>query len=354
MKIIKPYHEILTTIDGKFFLEFIEVCGRTCYKSEDRITEDSAKKFVAGIIKSGHHSVIEHVNITVRFVCDRGISHEIVRHRHGSYCQESSRYCNYSKDKFDNQITFILPEWCDPVIVGEWENMQAMTHSNAFSRVDRATFLWAANCRCSEYDYFELLLLGWRPEQARSVLTNSLKTEIVMTANLREWKHVFRMRCQKAAHPQIRELMLPLLEELHEKVPVVFDDDFEMFCGVNGAESKNLNIVEQEMTESELKSELNKQMMGDGAITIPACRMLLSPQKMPEGSGWYKYMIGGLIVSESEFTRSDVAENHYEMWECEMVIIPKKRFHGKRFRGYRIDQAMVDGGLNEANWEEIK
>ena len=109
MKIIKPYYEIIDPIDGEAILRKIELCGRTCYKSEDRITEDSARKFVSGIIKSGHHSVIEHVNITVRFVCDRGISHELVRHRLAGYSQESSRYCNYSKDKFDNQITVILP-----------------------------------------------------------------------------------------------------------------------------------------------------------------------------------------------------------------------------------------------------
>ena len=209
MKIIRPSHEILFMPDGNAILKLIESAGRTCYKSEDLITEDSAKKFAAGIVRSGHHSVIEHVNLTVRFVCDRGISHELVRHRLASYSQESTRYAAYSKDKFGNEITVIKPLF--------WEE-----GSREYEE-------WASAMQETEQRYMKLLSLGAKAEQARSVLPNSLKTEIVMTCNLREWKHVFRMRCQKAAHPQIRELMLPLLKELHEKIPVVFDEEYETF-----------------------------------------------------------------------------------------------------------------------------
>lgn len=197
--------------DSNVILKLVERAGRTCYKSEDLITEDSAKKFIAGIVRSGHHSVIEHVNITVRFVCDRGILAELTRHRLASYSVESTRYANYSKDKFGNEITVIEPLF--------WEE-----GSPEYEQ-------WASAMQEAEQRYMKLLSLGAKAEQARSVLPNSLKTEIVMTCNLREWKHVFRMRCQKAAHPQIRELMLPLLKELHEKIPVVFDEEYETFSG---------------------------------------------------------------------------------------------------------------------------
>ena len=266
MKIIKPYHEIIDPIfspkiadsirniencagfddssigvgesfanvksalmDGDAILRKIELCGRTCYKSEDRITEDSARKFVSGIIKSGHHSVIEHVNITVRFVCDRGISHELVRHRLASYSQESTRYCRYTADKFGNQITVILPVGFDGRLIGEHSNNSLIPDPLRDDIDGTEQISWINACIDAEYYYFQMLERGAKPEIARSVLPNSLKTEIVMTCNLREWKHVFRMRCQKAAHPQIRELMLPLLKELHEKIPVVFDEEFEMF-----------------------------------------------------------------------------------------------------------------------------
>ncbi len=209
MRIIKPSHKILFMPDSREILTLIELAGRTCYKSENLMTEDSAKQFAAGIIKSGHHSVIEHVNITVRFVCDRGILAELTRHRLASYSVESTRYANYSKDKFGNELTVIKPLF--------WEE-----GSPEYEQ-------WAAAMQDAERRYMTLLSLGAKAEQARSVLPNSLKTEIVMTCNLREWKHVFRMRCQKAAHPQIRELMLPLLKELHEKIPVIFDEEYETF-----------------------------------------------------------------------------------------------------------------------------
>ena len=209
MKIISASHEILFIQDSASILRYIEVAGRTCYKSEDKITQESSKGFVKGIIKSGHHSVIEHISITVRFICDRGISHELVRHRLAAFSQESTRYANYSKDKFGNEITVIKPVF--------------------WSEESEAYGYWLAAMKNAEDTYLNLLKTGAKAEEARSVLPNSLKTEIVMTCNLREWRHVLNLRCSKAAHPQIREIMLPLLKELHEKIPVVFDDLYETF-----------------------------------------------------------------------------------------------------------------------------
>lgn len=207
MKIISPYHEIMYMPDGDVMLKNIELAGRTCYKSEDQITSDSAAAFIRRITRSGHLSVIEHMNITVRIVCDRGVSHELVRHRLASYSQESTRYANYARDKFGGEITVIKPFFWkeDSQAYQDW--LSAMSHAEAI--------------------YLKLIREGASPQQARSVLPNSLKTEVVMTANLREWKHVFRLRCSRAAHPQIREIMLPLLADLHKRVPVVFEPEYE-------------------------------------------------------------------------------------------------------------------------------
>ena len=209
MKIISPFHEILFIQDGDSILRHIELAGRTCYKSEDKITQDSSKGFVKGIIKSGHHSVIEHISITVRFVCDRGISHELVRHRLAAFSQESTRYANYSQNRFGSEITVIRPLF--------WPE-----ESDAYRQ-------WLKAMKNAENSYLNLLKAGAKAEEARSVLPNSLKTEVVMTCNLREWRHVLNLRCSKAAHPQIQEIMLPLLDELHEKIPVVFDGLYETF-----------------------------------------------------------------------------------------------------------------------------
>ncbi|MEE4359360.1 MAG: FAD-dependent thymidylate synthase [Desulfococcaceae bacterium] len=209
MKIIPPSHEILFMPDGESILKNTEAAGRTCYKSEDRITPDSAAGFVKGIIKSGHHSVIEHMNITVRFICDRGVSHELVRHRLAAYSQESTRYANYAKDRFGNELTFIRPFF--------WtEDSQAYKD-------------WLSAMEYAEKIYMKLIREGAPPEKARSVLPNSLKTEIVMTANLREWRHVISLRCSRPAHPQIREIMLPLLADFHARIPVVFQDLYEKY-----------------------------------------------------------------------------------------------------------------------------
>jgi thymidylate synthase (FAD) len=210
MKIIKPSVEILTPLDGAAILQHIERCGRVCYKSEDKITSDSAEPFVRGLIKRGHESVLEHYSFTVKFVCDRGVSHEIVRHRLASYSQESTRYCNYAAGKFDREITVILPCFFDT-------GMGNMSNSFVYAE-------WKTACERAERSYFKLLDMGATPQEARTVLPNSLKTEVVMTANLREWRHFLRLRTSPAAHPQMREAALMLLEQVREKVPVVFED----------------------------------------------------------------------------------------------------------------------------------
>lgn len=204
MKIVSPGFEIMTPVDGKAILKSIEAAGRVCYKSEEKITDGSAEKFVANIIKRGHEAVLEHQSITVKFICDRGVSHEIVRHRIAAYCQESTRYCNYSKDGFGNEISVIKPCYLDNDSVGY--------------------NIWADSCRISEMAYLNMLEEGYTPQEARAVLPNSLKTEVVMTADLREWRHFFKLRCYPAAHPQMREVACALLERFKELVPIIFDD----------------------------------------------------------------------------------------------------------------------------------
>jgi len=204
MKIIKAGYEILTPINGEEILKFIETIGRVCYKSENNITSESSIKFVADLIKRGHEAMIEHYSFSVKFTVDRGVSHEIVRHRVASYAQESTRYCNYSKDKFNKEIAVIEPLFYQEGTV-KYE-------------------AWKQSCLEAENFYFDLLELGSSAQEARSVLPNSLKTEIVVTMNLREWRHFFRLRTAKVAHPQMREVTIPLLNELKTLIPVIFDD----------------------------------------------------------------------------------------------------------------------------------
>lgn len=208
MKIIPASYEIIDFAPASEILKKIELAGRTCYKSEDKITEDSAKEFVRRIIKSGHESVLEHASATVRIICDRGVSHELITHRTGfSKSQESTRYCNYSKDKFGKEITVIKPcFWRDNTSLYEY---------------------WYSTMRHAEDVYFGMLVQGATPQEARSVLPMSLKTEMVITANMREWRHIFRLRCAPAAHPQMREIMLPLLNDFFNRVPVLFGDIYD-------------------------------------------------------------------------------------------------------------------------------
>lgn len=201
MEIIKPYFLIEDEIDGEKILKNLERYGRTCYKSEDKIAAGSSRDFIKRIIASGHESIIEHEKVTVRVVCDRGVSHEIVRHRIASYSQESTRYCDYLKK---GSISVIVPFF--------------------FENDRRKMAVWRIVMSICEWGYNLLRKMGASPQEARSVLPNSLKTEIVITYNLREWRHFFRLRCSAAAHPQIREIAVPLLKEFQHRIPVIFDD----------------------------------------------------------------------------------------------------------------------------------
>lgn len=240
MKIIEPSYEILQCPDGEQCLAFLERCARTCYKSEDKIDdgkerceacdgtgeidqglptwtacswcsgsgrstqkrEPSSYKLIRHVLKRGHESVIEHMVITVKFVVDRGVSHELVRHRLCAFSQESTRYCNYGGD--GKELTFIKPCF--------WERRTPQFDD------------WYGAMQDAEDYYISLLRCGAKPEEARSVLPNSLKTEIITTANLREWRHILKLRTSPKAHPQMRQVMQPLLEELRKRIPIIFEE----------------------------------------------------------------------------------------------------------------------------------
>ena len=204
MRTIQAHFIIQSQVDGDYILKQIELAGRTAYKSEDKITPDSAKDFVKMIRGRGHLSVFEHQFVTVRVICDRGVSHEIVRHRLAAYTQESTRYCNYTKGKFGRELSVIEPCF--------------------WTQDDEKYQVWKRTIEQIEAGYNKLIELGATPQEARTVLPNSLKTEIVMTMNLREWRHFFTLRTSKAAHPQMREVAIPLLKEFQKLIPVVFDD----------------------------------------------------------------------------------------------------------------------------------
>lgn len=294
MKLIKPSFEIIEQQSGlEGIYKQIEQAGRTCYKSEDKITEDSAKGFVDRMIKSGHGAMLEHgtvylqiksrdaenyhlfyhkyssnpysyVNVgrgciwntlfittnyrvlvendwlddlkylcepieshakkvTVRFICDRGVSHEFVRHRVFSFAQESTRYCNYSKDKFNNEVAFILPCWVTDI---HSENSYDMELLNNYplaetENMSPESIEFIRSLVYSESSYFTLLEAGWKPQQARTVLPNALKTELVMTGFASDWKHFFELRDDNSAHPQAQELAHPLHEEFVKRGYIV-------------------------------------------------------------------------------------------------------------------------------------
>ena len=289
MKLINSKVEILEptgyTIDDIY--KQIEIAGRTCYKSEDKITPTSAKEFVDRMIKSGHGAMLEHgtvyltiptqncnsekykrnhysaVNIvsvdgingrtfvttnyrvlvenewlddlkyiceptvfhekriSVRWTCDRGVSHEFVRHRVFSFAQESTRYCNYNKDKFGNELTFIIPTWLGisegnyTYSDGDWVDINKQVIQISENEENVHSFLNTLDC--SEYQYTMLINAGWKPQQARQILPNALKTELVMTGFESDWKHFFELRCDTAAHPDARKLALELYNKLYNK-----------------------------------------------------------------------------------------------------------------------------------------
>ncbi len=204
MKIIEPSVELIDDFDAAAIMQKLERAGRVCYKSEGNIKDGSAEKFIRGIIKRGHESVIEHASVSFKIVCDRGVTHELVRHRIASYSQESSRFCDYSAGKFGGEMTFIKP---------------------CFWREDDDNFqLWRETMALVEKNYLALRAAGAKPEEARSILPNSLKTEIFVTMNLRELRHFLKLRTAAAAHPQMREIALKILDMMLERLPAVFDD----------------------------------------------------------------------------------------------------------------------------------
>lgn len=204
MQVVSAGYEILDTLNGEEILKKIERVARVCYKSEDKIGEGTAEKMVKALIKRGHEAMLEHFSFSVKFTVDRGVSHELVRHRVASFAQESTRYCNYGHE---GEITVIKPLYLSDC--GEDYN------------------LWRKACVVAEKQYLDMLAYGFSPQEARAVLPNSLKTEVVMTANLREWRHFFSLRvCGTTGkpHPQMLEVAVPLLKEVKSLIPVVFDD----------------------------------------------------------------------------------------------------------------------------------
>lgn len=208
MRVIEPSYEILTDIDGKSIMKHLETIARTCYKSEDKITDESAGPFVRGIIKRGHEAMIEHFSISVKFVVGRNFSHELVRHRIASFAQESQRYCSYDRDKFGSEVTFIRP----------------IQHEDK-----KFMHTWTKAMKEAEKNYFSLIKDGYKPQEARLVLPNSCKTEIVITANLREWRTIFGLRADKPADAPMREMMVPLLKDMKDRLPdIFFDLDYDL------------------------------------------------------------------------------------------------------------------------------
>lgn len=266
MKLIKPKVEILDQIDGQAILERVEQIARTCYKSEPKyirvstdrkrqVWEDSedfkllgeegetdypirvsntADKLVKRLIESKHEAILEFVDITVKFTTSIGITREIVRHRMASFANESTRYCNYNKDKFGNEITFIIPSYLDipegnyTYWDGDWVDMDKMK-IQLLTDNKEGTSSWLFALNHAETTYRILTNRGWKAEQAREVLPMSTKSELCMKANLREWRHFFKLRCHHTAHPDIRALALDLLKQMHERIPIVFDDLYKEF-----------------------------------------------------------------------------------------------------------------------------
>ena len=225
MKLIKPSVEILDELHGDTILKILERVARTCYKSEDKITDntDSAKRLLKTILTNRHASILEFVNVTVKFTCSIGCAREITRHRIGSYSQESTRYCNYTQDKFGNQLTFIIPEWAN-LEEGEYhaEEVSNLPDGKEYTFARFALAVSDAYRVLVEYD-------GRKPEEAREVLPLCTKTEINVQYNLREWMHFFELRCSNHAHPEIRNLAKTVLNEFHNKIPLIFDELYERY-----------------------------------------------------------------------------------------------------------------------------
>lgn len=216
MKVINPSFEIWQY--DTHAMQNLEKIARTCYKSEDKIGEGTSDKLIERLIRNGHEAMIEHSSITVKFIHNRGFLAEITRHRLCSFAVESTRYCNYSKDKFDNQITFISPYWLNTITDGK-------DKENSVKNIRAAKKIWTEAMLKDETDYLMLInKCKLPPQAARGVLSNDLKTEIVITANMREWRTIFKLRTAQAAHPDMRRVMIPLLDDLKKIFPVLFGD----------------------------------------------------------------------------------------------------------------------------------
>lgn len=203
MQIINPLVEV-EKVDGTQIMKIIERACRTCYRSEGKITEDSYKTLLKNCITRGHESVLEHEKITIRMICDVGVYKDLTRHRIASFSIESTRYCNYGKDKFDNEIKFIKP--C---------NIEENTDMYK---------LWKTACKNIEKMYIEMSKLGGTPDQMRMILPHSTAAQVTMTANIREWKHILDVRASSHAHPAIRQLLIPLLLHFKKIMPEIFED----------------------------------------------------------------------------------------------------------------------------------
>lgn len=222
-KIVKPKFQILSRLNERSILRHLERCGRTCYKSEDKITNDSCYKFIKMLLSKGHESVIEHYNISIKFVCSRALSHQLVRHRLCSFSEQSQRYCNF-ETKVDMGI--IQPYWLDESDIKKIRNKSFSSVLQIPNKISKKCQYWLESVIDSAVTYGILLRSHQEmtPQQARSLLPNAAKTEIVCTANLRQWRHILKLRTSKGADPEIRELMIPLLRKLQEKLPTLFSD----------------------------------------------------------------------------------------------------------------------------------
>ena len=204
VKIVAPHVEIITPLDGEAILKHLELCARNCYKSEDKITPDSARTMIKKLLELGHEAMIEHYNLTVKLTCDIGVYKDLTRHRLVSFAIESTRYCNYSKGKFGNELSVIKP-------------CHIKENTPEYD-------LWLSTMQTIEKNYNQMAALGCRPDQLRMLLPHSTKADVIMTANLREWRHIFKLRCAPAAHPTVQEVMDMLLVKLRNEIPVIFDD----------------------------------------------------------------------------------------------------------------------------------
>lgn len=217
MKIIKPWIEI-ERIDGKSIMKNSEKACRTCYRSEDLTTEESYKNLIKNCLNRGHESILEHEKITIRMCCDIGVYKDLTRHRFGSFSIESTRYCNYSKDKFDNEIKFIEPVW----YIDSWKI--AKEYDEAETEEGEISYQWYSCMKEIEHHYLKMSELGCTPDQMRMILPHSTAAEVVMTANIREWRHILSLRASKMTHPSVQQLMIPLLLYFKRCMPELFED----------------------------------------------------------------------------------------------------------------------------------